>query len=39
MAGSRFDPWDLVALPLWWMILAGYTARDFICDRLRSKPL
>lgn len=25
-----FDPWDIVAVPVFWALMAGYALRDFI---------
>lgn len=30
MAEERFDPWNLVALPIFWCLMAAYAVRDFI---------
>lgn len=25
---EKFDPWDIVAIPIWWAIALGYWLRD-----------
>lgn len=37
MFPEKFDPWMLIAVPAFYMIMAGYLIRDFIWTRWKSK--